>query len=472
MGNIKIRHKGIEITKDKPFENCRLKRTEDAERINKIIENSEGGFTLAINGEWGVGKTTFLKMWEADLKSKEYTTIYLNAWEHDISSEPLICILGELCKLLDKKNLDIKKRLMSNAKYFSKKTLPIVFNGLTSHFLGNEGGDKIKDFIEAVTNGSRDNYFDQEISDYESRTDNITELKKTLEEAVEKVCNGKRLIFIVDELDRCRPDFAVEILEKIKHLFSVKNVVFVLSIDKIQLGYSIQGHYGSDKINAQEYLRRFIDIEYNLNVPHIEDFVDYLYDYYNFDSFIKSNDRKNLSAFSEDKDNLLQIAHTLVKGKQLTLRKVDKMFAYMRLALLTYQSNQYLISDVLLLVVYLKLYDDDVYQNIKTKKYSLDELSNKLDDLLEGPLANGDNTSEAGYSWTLFLNLYNKGLLSIKKFVNLMDEIKQDKISIKSKYISNEELIRLIQDSFNASTTVRGLNLDFIIRHVEMTSGM
>lgn len=471
MEKLKIRHKGIEINKDKPFDNCKLKRTEDAERINKIIANSKGGFTLAINGEWGVGKTTFIKMWEADLKLKKYTTIYLNAWEHDISSEPLICILGELCKLL-KGEEDAKKELISKAKFFTKKTLPIVLDGIVSHFIGDESVEKIKEITEVISSNTYDKYFDKEISDYESRTNKLKDLRDALENTVTKISKDKPLIFIVDELDRCRPDFAVEILEKIKHLFSVENVVFVLSIDKIQLGYSIQGHYGSDKINAQEYLRRFIDIEYNLNVPHIEDFVDYLYDYYNFDSFIRSDDRRKISVFREDKDNLLQIAHTLVKGKQLTLRQVDKMFAYMRLALLTYQSNQYLISDVFLLVVYLKLYDDDVYQKIKTKKYSLDELSNKLDDLLEGPLTNGDNTSEAGYSWTLFLNLYNKGLLSIKKFVNLMDEIKQDKISIKSKYISNEELIRSIQNSFNTSISVRGLNLDFIIRHVEMTSGM
>lgn len=71
-------------------------------------------------------------------------------------------------------------------------------------------------------------------------------------------------MFIIDELDRCRPRYAVEVLEQIKHLFSVPGIVFVLSIDKVQLGNAIRGFYGSDLIDADEYYKNQIytdDIE-------------------------------------------------------------------------------------------------------------------------------------------------------------------------------------------------------------------
>lgn len=470
MKKLKIRHEGIELGETDPFENCKLNRVEDAKRINKIIENSEGGFTLAINGEWGVGKTTFIKMWEADLKSKGYRTIYLNAWEHDISCEPLICILGEICNLLTE-NDDAKNKLISKAKFFFKKALPIVINGITSHFLGDELAQLTKDVVSVISSDTDENFLDKEISDYLSRTSRLKDLRDTLEITVTKISKDRPLIFIVDELDRCRPDFAVEILEKIKHFFSVQNIVFVLSIDKAQLGYSIQGHYGSDKINAQEYLRRFIDIEYSLDTPTVENFVDYLYDYYNFDSFIRSDDRLKISNFSGDKNNLLQMAHTLVKGKQLTLRKVDKMFAHMRLTLLTYAPNQYIFPGVFLLIVYLKLFDEDIYKKIKEKSYSLDELSDILDDLLkESTFIRNDITYEA-YSWVTFLCLYNECFRNTNSYVNLLIDSDKKQLPITSKYIDKQKLFQTVHDYFDGNRW-SNVKLNFIIRHVEMIPDM
>ena len=84
---------------------------------------------------------------------------------------------------------------------------------------------------------------------------------------MEATKGDKPIIFIIDELDRCRPSYAVELLEQVKHFFSVSGIVFVLSIDKVQLGHAVRGVYGNDRINADEYLRRFIDIEYSIPVP-------------------------------------------------------------------------------------------------------------------------------------------------------------------------------------------------------------
>ena len=94
------------------------------------------------------------------------------------------------------------------------------------------------------------------------RKKNIISFKNSLANFIEKSTEDKPVVFIIDELDRCRPNYAVEVLEQIKHLFSVPKIVFVLSIDKEQLGHAVRGVYGSEKLNADEYLRRFIDILY------------------------------------------------------------------------------------------------------------------------------------------------------------------------------------------------------------------
>ena len=74
------------------------------------------------------------------------------------------------------------------------------------------------------------------------------------------------MVFFVDELDRCRPTYAVELLERIKHLFEVDNIVFVLALSTGQLESSIRSLYG-DGLDAPGYLRRFIDLEYPLREP-------------------------------------------------------------------------------------------------------------------------------------------------------------------------------------------------------------
>ena len=95
---------------------------------------------------------------------------------------------------------------------------------------------------------------------------------------MKKSCSKKPQIFIVDELDRCRPTYAIEMLERIKHLFTIENVIFVLSVDQSVLHESIKGFYGSSSISAENYLRRFIDVEYCLPDPSIEKFIELSYE--------------------------------------------------------------------------------------------------------------------------------------------------------------------------------------------------
>src|SRR6185312_12002549 len=139
------------------------------------------------------------------------------------------------------------------------------------------------------------------------------------------------IVFIIDELDRCRPNYAVEVLEQIKHFFSVKGIVFVLSIDKVQLGNAVRGFYGSDRINADEYLRRFIDLEYTMPEPDTKVFCEYLYDYFEFRSFFGTEFRTQQHQWNGEKNLLITIASKLFESANLTLRQQEKIFAHTRI---------------------------------------------------------------------------------------------------------------------------------------------
>ena len=122
-------------------------------------------------------------------------------------------------------------------------------------------------------------WFSAAVSD-ETDTNDYLETKHAIEsfkEALEKLVQGleKPLVIMIDELDRCRPSYAVELLEVAKHLFAVDNVVFVLAVNRAELAHSVKALYGSG-FCAERYLRRFFDLDFRLPEPRRDRFVQEL----------------------------------------------------------------------------------------------------------------------------------------------------------------------------------------------------
>lgn len=252
-----IKHSEIEIEEANPFANCKLDRKKYSSVLTNIINSYPYGFVLALNNKWGTGKTTFVKMWEQDLKNNKYQTVYFNAWENDFENNPLTALKGELKTITTKDTEPEFKKTLKKASALTRNIAPIIAKAIADRYIDTEG---IKEAIIGVTKGLSD-VFENEVHEYEKKKKSISDFRQSLSEFIANTNEGKPLVFIIDELDRCRPNYAVSILEQIKHFFSVPNIVFILSIDKEQLGNAIKGVYGSDSIDSNEYLRRFIDLE-------------------------------------------------------------------------------------------------------------------------------------------------------------------------------------------------------------------
>ena len=149
---------------------------------------------------------------------------------------------------------------------------------------------------EIVSTEDLSNLIGDKIDDYKNAKDSIKKFKSELENISQETVNvtGKPIIIFVDELDRCRPAFAIKLLERIKHLFSVKNIIFVLGIDKCALSNSIKVIYG-ESTNINGYLSRFIDMEYKLKETSIEQYVQHMLNKFKFNElFLDRNKfRKN-----------------------------------------------------------------------------------------------------------------------------------------------------------------------------------
>ena len=287
---MQIKHTEPIIEPGHPFRYCSTGREEAGKALTSIVESIDLGGTIALTGEWGSGKTTFLKMWKQSLEDEHYPTVLLNAWETEWAEDPLIAVIACIKRAcnqgVSKEALD---DVLNAAKGFVKRPFQII-HAVGRAVLDNYVGD-VSQAIEEQTGQA----FEQAVASFDGKEKSMITLKDALEKLAWSVNqgsdNGKPLVFIIDELDRCRPDYAVRLLEVLKHFFIVRNIVFVCAVDKKHLEDSICGFYGSERMNAAEYLRRFFELEINLPSPDYSKFCEHLYGYYQLAEFFESEER-------------------------------------------------------------------------------------------------------------------------------------------------------------------------------------
>ena len=231
----------IEVPKDNPFKNDLLGRQDTVENYTKLLSIVQGPGVISVNATWGDGKTTFMKMLAAHLRLNDFIVTDLNVWDSDHMNNPLNAITSSLTEqLLKSKIIDEQKReTLLKTAVFALRTismfLPPVINKL----------------LDSGT-GLAEKYFKAQ----EEANKSIHEFRKQLGEIASETSqkqNGHPIIVMIDELDRCRPSYAITFLEIAKHLFNVEHVVFVLAINKNQLEKSICAIYG-DNFDSQDYL--------------------------------------------------------------------------------------------------------------------------------------------------------------------------------------------------------------------------
>ncbi|MDO6820339.1 P-loop NTPase fold protein [Zobellia sp. 1_MG-2023] len=448
-----IRKLELIINENEPFEGCELNRERYADILTSIVRSYDDGFVLAINNKWGAGKTTFVKMWEAKLKSQKYRTIYFNAWENDFEDNPLIALMGELKTLTSKTTEKKFKSVLKKASVLSKHIAPILVKAIADKYVDTNSAKEA--FVE-ISKGITD-IFENEVNQYIKKKESIQNFKNSLAKFIADTNRNveeeiKPVVFIVDELDRCRPNYAVLILEQIKHFFSIPNIVFVLSIDKVQLGHAICGVYGSDKIDSEEYLRRFIDIEYTIPNPEEDTYYKYLYDYFKLSNFFNESEKDDFNAISQ----------LLFSDGNVSLRQQEKIFALTGLSLKSFSSRVQVVPGLFLFLVFIKIMDTSFYNEFKNKKLSVEKIQhnfynhfkNKIDDRFRHKLLFLE-------AYLLVFNFHFNNPNSRDRLYNYDKETGENILSIES-IIGSEIFLGYIVDVYRSVNTLE-LN-DYITR--------
>lgn len=402
-----MKHELLSIEEDAPFKYCKLSRQVYAEILTEVVKTNSQGFVMGLNSRWGTGKTTFVKMWQQYLKNDDFQTIYFNAWENDFEDNALTALIAELKPIVKSESQISFDKVLEKGLIISKHILPILIKSLIEKYIDSKS---LKDNLSDITEQAKD-IFKGEIDEYLHRKENIIEFKESLKKFVADTTKDKPLVFMIDELDRCRPNYAVSLLEQIKHFFSVPNIVFILSIDKTQFEYAIQGVYGNDKIDSEEYLRRFIDIEYSLPNPDPKIFSEYLYDYYNLSEFFE---KKNSEMIDNEKSEFMTICNYLFSNPKVTLRQQEKIFAHATAVFKTCRAQRQFLPILFMTLVYLKVLHVEFYNKIKLKLLTIENIQRELISIFPSSERNMMQSSIGAYIvffYNNFLKPHNPDLL-------------------------------------------------------------
>lgn len=358
----------------KSFDDDIYNRKVIAENLTKIIEVQEEPIVISLDSEWGTGKTTFVTMWKDLLDNDEeysskFNTLYFNAWENDYITDPLLALVSEIeaeIKREDskfKKNFNkVKEVILPMAKLVTKVGVKVGTAGvldLDKVNLGDYTEDTIMDLASKLGEFS--------IKEIVASKSIRTKFKEVMSEYQKENC--KKIIFFIDELDRCRPTFAIELLEVIKHLFNIDNCIFIISIDKEQLSHSVSTIYGQN-MDTIGYLRRFFDLDYRLPKLDVHMYMDnrnevVLKGYYNVELF-------------------KMLLKEIFINEQFSLRDIDKAHYYIKLLLpLVTEFNKdskdnsvYIatISYLYAILIAMKIKKPVLYRKIIDVEYNVEEI--------------------------------------------------------------------------------------------------
>ncbi|GGP81107.1 KAP family P-loop NTPase fold protein [Shewanella ulleungensis] len=305
-----------------------FRRKDFGERLANLIENAEGNLVIALDAGWGQGKSTFIKMWRGHLshhRDSKIQSVYFDAFENDYQKDPFLALASEMYQLIpdaDASNkIKFKDKAIKAGKSLARGTLKLTVKTVTAGIVDGSTFDAAESGISSLIADQVDDLVKEKFEHAQKDKLALKAFKEHLSEFSKSVGNDKPIVFIIDELDRCRPDFALELLEQVKHLFSVEGITFLLVTNRVQLEQSIMAKYGG--IDPVNYLHKFINVW--LTMPrssevHNDNGYQYLR-HLMHSMLVESDQRTNL----KDCENVL---YEIVQYYQPSFREIDRILSY------------------------------------------------------------------------------------------------------------------------------------------------
>ena len=287
-----------------------------------------------------------------------FPVIEFNAWETDFAGDPFVALSSELTDgLSEYTDEPLSGKITAAreaAKEVSLRAIPGIIRVATLGILD------ISPLMEKEIGQFLASQAQERLASYQEARQSVQHFRTVLQEMASTLTTanqGRPLVVVIDELDRCRPSYAVELLEVAKHLFRVDHIVFVLAVNRSELAHSIRSLYGSS-FDGDGYLRRFFDIDFQLPNPEREKFISALLDTTHIDQFFTGMHMYSREGqWENDAFKLLQVF--LLKS-DLSLRRIAQAIHRLGLMLASLRSDQPPFVIMIVVVLILRMIDSDL----------------------------------------------------------------------------------------------------------------
>lgn len=403
---------GLKKTQDpsinprEPWDNDDLHREREGILLTRLIQSLTGSYVIALKGAWGTGKSVFLRRLSANLENHGIPVIPIDAWRTDYLEDPLIAFVAATEQRIAEersrsetrieKGKSIAIGLAKNAGRLS----PAISGLIADTYIPGTG-----EAAKIVAKGAE--VSGQVVLDaIKTKKEAETRFRELLSAARDYLTKRparrpvRPIVIALDELDRCRPSYAVKVLERIKHFFDVPGIIFVIATDGTNLPGAVGSVYG-EKIDGEMYLRKFFDYEFDLSEPDSRSFSKVLEIQFELDRIIDSSpyliDRERakmmvltpsdygykdpISNFDRGLDALeiLEAFPFFAHQLKLSLRDQSQAFTLINAYLRTLKSDVMIYPEILSFVYCLRFSDPHTYEQLRTSQIKLKSV------FLQGP---------------------------------------------------------------------------------------
>ena len=457
------------------FQDDLLNRKHIAQEWTESFLKNGTSKVIAVDAEWGMGKTYFATNWVKMLKHDNWQVCYIDAFEYDFTDDPFMVISHSIIEMLKSNNNfteleDIANYLGTLFKAFKNNTidvLPTIAEGgvlaLSNSPSNNPIINGLSKIASSVVKVLRDS-FKEANSATHNPFDSISEknityidIVKVFKILIAQKANiiaqetEKPLVIIVDELDRCKPTFAIEFLEKLKHIFDVDNLVFVTFINHNELANAVKGMYG-ESFDGEKYLDKFFNLK--LTFPKIFDDISF------YGQFIEKHLKEKIISDMFKIKNLSKVKNVFFNADaaigalndvlrffqelyRLSLRDIENITEILKYMYFIDEHDA--CNHVILRIIY--LYNNDFYNELKQFNQVLIDIHDKYGTFKKVDSLSSDNDKKTQYGKACdmimdFMFVYD-GVYGVIAGEYSLGNIKFSPINTPKHYMNN--LIRIIE---------------------------
>ena len=382
--HMKLTPPPLAIGPDDGFEKTDLFRyAEFGNRFANIVETLDSATVIVLDGPWGSGKTTFTQQWAGLLRRRGHSVAQFDAFAHDYQDDAFVALAGEVFAHSQHEDTegfeDQKKKFLKSAASLTK-TLPAMAArvGLNLAAQGTLSTALISKFVEAIESANI-SQLEKRIARAQEGAEAVNNFRECLSNLAVRLAKGspsaetkltdgatRKLVFIIDELDRCKPTFALSLLERVKHLFSVDGICFVLVAHLPELARMVEKEYGVT--SGQRYLEKFYRLRVTLPGARENDlsrhvrYVNHLFGKMN----VRMDDQRQ-------HDLVVEGLHALAGAYELALRTLEQVVGNVALVCLATNQHDFRLPPLIAGLCVMRIVDPELYEKARTGRLGMDE---------------------------------------------------------------------------------------------------